>query len=274
MGKETGIQWAHHTWNPWRGCARVSPGCDHCYAEAMSRRNPAVLGVWGDPADGGTRVMASTATRRAPLAWDAAARAAGERRRVFCGSLMDFFEDLPQLLAPRAAALATIDLCRALDWLLLTKRPENVYRLLDAAGGWRLATRPQVWVGCTVEDNARARARLPVLAAVPAAVRFVSCEPLLEEVDLSPWLAAGAVDWVIVGGESSQGGATARGFELEWAESLVGQCRAAGVACFVKQLGSRPIAAGLGLRLADRHGGDPAEWPDWLQVRQFPHPRA
>lgn len=269
MGKDTGIQWAHHTYNPWRGCVRVSPGCDHCYAEAWSRRNPAVLGVWGDPAAGGTRVTAAAATRLAPLRWNDKAVSDGERRRVFCGSLMDIFEDLPQLVAPRTDALSIAHSCWFLDWLLLTKRPENVFRLLDQSR-FSLSVNRNVWVGCTVEDNARARARLPVLAAIPAAVRFVSCEPLLEDVDLSPWLSAGGVDWVIVGGESAQGGAAARPFELEWAESIVTQCAAAGVPCFVKQMGSRPIANGLGLRLADRHGGDPAEWPDWLQVRQFP----
>ncbi len=280
MAENTTIQWCDHTWNPWRGCARVSPGCDHCYAEALSRRNPAVLGVWGED---GTRPQGNAAYWRLPYRWDRTAERDGARHKVFCGSLMDIWEDRPDLLEPRRRVLWTAYECQCLDFLFLTKRPQNIGMLLRAAtvlstetphDNWlNLQTRsprPNWWLGCTVEDMPRARERIPELVAIPARVRFLSCEPLLEPLDLSPWLEQGGIRWVIVGGESNQGGATARPFDLEWCEEIVEQCRAAGVPCFVKQLGSRPVAAGLGLRLADRHGGIPTEWPDWLRVRQFP----
>lgn len=309
MAEETKIQWATHTWNPWRGCTRVSPGCDHCYAEAMSRRNPAVLGVWGDE---GTRPEGSAAYWRTPLSWDRAARKADTRERVFLGSLMDIFEDRPDLVAPRLRALSLACLTTNLDWLLLTKRTAVMRAFMEALasgpGNWRgqmydaasewidgdgafgrhtmlhfeevhnlnLASMPDRaawpwrswWCGTTVEDMERARLRLPDLIATPARVRWLSCEPMLEVLDLTPWLATGQIHWVIIGGESNQGGAQARGFDLDAAESLIGQCRAAGVAVFVKQLGSTPL--GLGYRLGYRHGGDLDEWPVPFRVRQFP----
>lgn len=275
MGRETGIQWCDGTWNPWRGCAKVSPGCDHCYAEAMSVRNPAVLGTWGPD---GTRSLGTEAYWRLPARWDREASRAGERRRVFCGSLMDIWEDRPDLAGPRERALHLAEMCGSLDWLFLSKRPQNAHRLIVQAtqARWQAArffSLPRNWwLGCTVEDVARARERIDVLCDVPAAVRFLSCEPLLEAIDLSPWLAKGGIHWVIVGGESNQGGATARPFDLSWCEEIVNQCRAFDVPCFVKQLGSRPVAEGLGLKLRERHGGDMEEWPEWMRVRQVPTP--
>src|SRR5262245_49606753 len=115
------IQWTDHTFNVWRGCEKVSPGCAHCYAETMSRRNPAVLGEWGKH---GTRVIASEAMWREPLKWDRQARAAGVRKRVFCASLADVFEDRPELVAPRERLFRLIEDTPNLDWQLLTKRPE------------------------------------------------------------------------------------------------------------------------------------------------------
>lgn len=289
MGRETGIEWADHTFNPWRGCARVSEGCAACYAEAMARRNPAVLGTWGPD---GLRPAAATAYWRQPVRWNEAAWDAGIRRRVFCGSLMDFWEDRADLDDPRGRTLRLAAETLHLDWLLLTKRPANIRPLLSrmrAASGlagsypgrpnfvpwwdWLSSQEPprNWWFGCTVENVRRAEERIPALLAIPARVRFLSVEPLLEPLDLSRWLAAGGIHWVIVGGESDQGGARARPFDLTWAEEIVGQCRAAGVACFVKQLGSRPVVDGLGFRgLGDKHGGDWDEWPDWLRVRELP----
>jgi hypothetical protein len=167
-----------------------------------------------------------------------------------------------------------------------------VQALLGYDTRWPL---PNVWLGVSCEDQATADERIPVLLDTPAAVRFVSAEPLLGPVDLSHWLNIPApevfeddplaahlmaeairdgqgdcrrgIDWVIVGGESGPG---ARPFDLAWARALVGQCRDAGVACFVKQLGAQPQTRFDVLHLDDRKGGDPAEWPEDLRVRQFP----
>lgn len=272
MAQDTKIQWADHTWNPWRGCAKISEGCANCYAAAMSVRNPKVLGTWGVD---GERPLGNAAYWRQPYAWDRQATDAGERRRVFCGSLMDFWEDRPDLVDPRYRALDAAYDCTKLDWLFLSKRPQNALPLLRRhyPAFWGAMRRQSVhnwWFGCTVESYRRAVERIPVLCEIPARVRFLSCEPLLEPLDLSPWLEKGGIHWVIVGGESNQGGEKARPFDLEWAEEIVEQCRQHGVACFVKQMGSRPVAAGLGLKLKDRHGGDWDEWPDWMRVRQVP----
>ncbi len=131
MGEGSKIQWTHHTFNPWRGCTHVSPGCEHCYAEALSKRNPAQLGTWGA---GGTRVVASEAYWKQPERWNRAAEAAGERHRVFCASLADVFEDRPELVEPRERLWRLIVATPHLDWLLLTKRPENIARLLGPRG--------------------------------------------------------------------------------------------------------------------------------------------
>ncbi len=140
---------------------------------------------------------------------------------------------------------------------------------------------PNVWLGTTVEDQKRANERIPDLVKVPAAVRFLSMEPLLEPVDLSYWLCedkngfihrtGNAIQWAIIGGES---GAKARSFHTEWARDLVQQCREGDVAPFVKQMGSNAVGAGRDqmalLAMKDSHGGDPAEWPEDLRVREFP----
>jgi len=228
MGETTAIGWCDHTFNPWRGCTHVSPGCEHCYAEAMARRVGGRHGSWGA---GGARVVASEAYWRTPLRWNAKAAAAGLRRRVFCASMADVFEDRPDLVAPRGRLFDLIAETPALDWLLLTKRPGNVARLYDP--------QPNVWLGVSVEDQRRARERIPVLLAAPAVVRFVSAEPLLEPLDLGPWI--GALDWVIVGGES---GPQCRPMEPAWPRRLRDQCTAAGVAFFFKQWGGRTHAAG------------------------------
>src|SRR5689334_23137746 len=126
MSENSKIEWTHHTFNPWRGCARVSPGCEHCYAETWAKRNPAQFGTWGAT---GTRVVASDAMWREPLKWDRKAAAAGERHRVFCASLADVGEDRLDLMVPRRRLCELIVDTPNLDWLLLTKRPENLARL-------------------------------------------------------------------------------------------------------------------------------------------------
>lgn len=247
MGESTGIGWTHHTANFWWGCQRVSPGCEHCYAEhlAVVRRK---LPVWGPPSTTG-RERKKGVWKDVPK-WNAAAKADGVRRRMFVSSMADVFEAHPQVAPWRAEALDLLADCDGLDVQLLTKRPENIRAMVPAA--WLESWPAHVWIGTTVEDQKRADQRIPHLLAVPAAVRFLSMEPLLEAVDLSTWLDVGhesngpagwvqgppLVQWVIVGGESGPG---ARPFDLAWARSIVAQCDAADVAVFVKQLGARPV---------------------------------
>jgi protein gp37 len=310
MGENSGIQWTTHTFNPWVGCQRVSPGCEHCYAEAYDKRvggaklpNGTKALRWGPTAP---RVRTSPANWRKPIAWNKAAAEAGRRDRVFCASLADVFEDRPELASWRLELLELIRTTPDLDWLLLTKRPANVLPSLRAARysipsstpldtwlvNWMDFGHPpaNVWLGTTVEDQRRADERIPALVEVPAVVRFLSCEPLLERVDLHRWLDedatgfVGLIGWVIIGGESGPG---ARPFAIEWARAIIRQCRDGGraeAAPFVKQLGARPVApvnegggVVLGselvparMKLADPSGGDPAEWPEDLRVREFP----
>jgi protein gp37 len=169
------------------GCQKVSPGCENCYAEKLVTGRMQ-LPVWGPPKTT-KRQRTSAATWKLPARWHRAALRAGVRRRVFVASLADVFEDHPDLVPWRAEALAILAQCTALDVQLLTKRPENVVRMVPPA--WLEHWPRHVWIGCTVEDQRRADERIPELLKVPAAVRFLSCEPLLEPVKLEPWLASG-----------------------------------------------------------------------------------
>jgi protein gp37 len=132
---------------------------------------------------------------------------------------------------------------------------------------------PNVWLGVSVENQQYADERIPLLLQTPAALRFISAEPLLGPLDLQPAVRYAPIDWVIVGGESGPG---ARPFDLAWARSIVQQCQAAGVACFVKQVGAKPVFEGTpvgvfeGYDYEDPKGGDPSEWPEDLRVREFP----
>jgi protein gp37 len=204
-----------------------------------------------------------------PVIWNRAAEADGVRRRVFCASMADVFEDRPDLDAPWARLWAVIDQTPRLDWQLLTKRPENVERMVPNSG---LVTWPaSVWLGTTAEDQEYADRRLPILASLPAAIRFVSCEPLLGPINLSAFLDQ--IQWVIVGGES---GAGSRGCATEWIDGLVRQCTTAGIACFVKQLGTKVISISdlrdpaVQRKLRAYKGDRFEEWPRTLRVREFP----
>jgi protein gp37 len=258
------IEWTHHTFNPWIGCAKVSPGCAHCYAETlMDTRYGRVK--WGK---GQPRSRTSAANWRKPRQWNKAAEGAKERPRVFCASLADWLDDE----VPIQWLAELMDLIREtpnLDWLLLTKRPQNFDRLADAMihaeqdtrywlAEWSGGEAPHnVWVGTTVEDQQRVDERIPHLVGIPAVVRFLSCEPLLEEIDLSgvfggpyvglpgdvvvPYYNFG-IDWVIVGGESGPG---ARPIKQEWVLKIRDLCDKAQVAFFFKQWGGlRPAENG------------------------------
>lgn len=255
MGENSKIEWTHHTMNPWRGCTKVSAGCDLCYAEKTSLRNPKVLGIWGDE---GTRVIASDAYWREPLRWNRDAEQAGERRRVFCASLADVCEDRRELDAPRARLAALIDETPWLLWLLLSKRPQNYTKLFSPE------TLRKCGIGTSTEDQPAADERIPHVLTTPAAFRFISAEPLLgpiwltalpvpdehagkyaghgftfnalqREDDITLFNAPSHLDLVIAGGES--GGPNARPMHPDWPRYLRNQCVAAGVAYFHKQNG-------------------------------------
>lgn len=279
MSAITGIEWTDHTFNPWWGCTRVSPGCAHCYAATLSGRLTGT-DLWKP---GGARRFFGQKHWNDPLKWNRWAGEKGERRRVFCASMADAFEDHPELQGWREHLWRTVSATPNLDWQILTKRPENVRRFLPFL--WRVAPQTNVWIGTSVEDQEAADRRIPDLLLAPAAVRFLSVEPLLESVNLNlgrdtldRFSAAPRIDWVIVGGES---GSKARPCDIRWIRDVRSQCANANVPCFVKQLGARPteyLSDGtdsgefddVPLGLHDRKGGDPAEWPEDLRVREFP----
>jgi protein gp37 len=325
MGENSKIAWTDATFNPWRGCARVSPGCQNCYADAQSKRNPATLGVWGPQ---GTRVMGVDSYWRLPIQWNREAEKLKTRRRVFCASLADVFEDWPggmhdtrgrrlwlseqepyrwcsetpafpddltrleqenigngtyrplTMNDARRTLFRLIDETTWLDWLVLTKRPENVLKfsplhwIPDAYSG---KFPDNLWIGTSCENQGAFDERCSWLVKIPAAVRFISFEPLLGEIDTrlctlrngatcDPFRVetgtypksgfVGRVNWAIVGAES---GPRRRPCSLDWVHSLVNQCLAAGIAPFVKQLDLRGQCV-----------SDLERFPGPLRIRQFP----
>lgn len=303
MSKTT-IEWTDYTFNPWWGCAKVSPGCKNCYAETFDKR------VGGDHwGIGKPRRTMSAAYWKGPASWNRKAAADGVRRRVFCASMADVFDpEAPDGLLEQLWQL--IAETQNLDWLILTKRPER-------AREWITTAWPNIWLGTSVESQKYADERIPHLLATPAVVRFLSCEPLLGPVDLGkhlvhpsycggqyngigfvdaaqqrhrahcvnhgfrlvettvlygPYAYVERLDWVIVGGESGHG---ARPFNPSWARSLVAQCRSAGIAPFVKQMGSNwdydaNAAVPRPKRMRESHGRDMYEWPEDIRIREWP----
>ncbi|MCP3024614.1 phage Gp37/Gp68 family protein [Cupriavidus basilensis] len=241
MSESTKIEWCDSTVNPWIGCQAVSPGCANCYAADWAKRYRR---------DFAQRTRTAPATWRQPVRWNAQHEdffaAHGRRRRVFCASLADVFDnavppswrvDLLQLIADTPN----------LDWLLLTKRIGNAHGMLDEALGelshgltaWADVPWPNVWLGATICNQEEADRDIPKLLAVPARVRFLSMEPLLGPVDLRMWMRAAwrgslPIDWVIAGGESGPG---ARPMHPDWVRSLRDQCADAGVPFLFKQHG-------------------------------------
>lgn len=329
----TTIEWTDRTWNPVRGCSRVSPGCDKCFAMNFAHRFAGL----GKPFDGLTTI------RRGKVDWVGHARFVPdalsdpmrwrEPQKIFVNSMSDLFhhsvtnEEITKVFAAMAA-------CPQHTFQILTKRPRRArdwfeqvdlfrigeqMRYLDIPANGRSYPRTvdkwplkSVWLGVSAENQATADERIPILRSIRALVDyramllFASLEPLLEGIDLATHLKPTLVtndgrrlqhpahsaeipncgggtwewglDWVIVGGESGPG---ARTFDIQWARDMVRQCRDAGVPCFVKQLGSRPVAPvtdaeatnygkRLPLRLKDRKGGDISEWWESLRVREFP----
>lgn len=310
---QTSIEWTDATWNPVTGCTKVSAGCKNCYAEGVANR-------WWKGRKF-TDVRCHEDRLDQPLKWR-------EPRRVFVNSMSDLFhDDVPLSFIAQVfdvMARATVACGRRHKheeecWTgephtfqILTKRPERMLRVLNEelprfmaesmqgdcplsvnaeVGNWPL---PNVWLGVSVENQRAADERIPLLLETPAAVRFLSCEPLLGPIDLRVAAFNGAdsieslagIDWVIVGGESGPG---ARPCDVSWIRSIVKQCKAAGVPAFVKQLGARPMTQGQSadrhgctdtklrrawrdanggwpIDLRDRKGGDTSEWPEDLRV--------
>ena len=324
----TPIQWTDKTWNPVRGCSRVSTGCDSCYAMGQAHR----FAGPGQPYEGLTTI------RKGKVDWSGEARfipsALAEPlswrkpQRVFVNSMSDLFHH-SVTNEEIAAVFGVMAACPHLTFQVLTKRAERMREWFawanearGLAGGdgevrrcmglaftkgatWTRHVEYPVWplpnvhLGVSCEDQQRADERIPHLIQTPAAVRFVSAEPLLGRIDLDAIQIPGAreglrcsalrrahddrfgssdilLDWVIVGGESGTG---ARPCNAEDIRSIVRQCTEAGVPVFVKQLGRFAYSDKGGrsfaedLRGQDRKGGDPAEWPEDLRVRQFPEAR-
>ncbi len=284
MADKSNIAWTLSTFNPWIGCTKVGPGCDHCYAENQDSRKR-----WGGTTHWGAgvpRMRTSVANWRKPLTWNKQAPTsefAGRRGfwPVFCASLADVFDnDVPEQW--RQDLWMLIITTPNLSWLLVTKRIGNVERMVPAA--WRNHKYPDnLRIMITVVNQEEADRDVPKLLAIPCN-NGISYEPALGPVDWRPFLAPQFVDadgpkrrieWLIVGGESSQGSMRARAFDMGWARSTVVQCRAAGVPAFVKQMGSSPFEefeAGCDhfRNFVDRAGSDPGEWPADLNVREFP----
>lgn len=279
MAENTKIEWAHHTLNPWYGCQRVGPGCDHCYAEGWAKRSGLVQ--WGAGAD---RRRSSEAIWKKPLKWNAEAERLGVRYRVFCASLADVFDNaVPS--SWRADLFQLIERTPHLDWLLVTKRVGNVAPMvlevarqlfwLDHLDAPHLPS--NVWLGITVVNQQEADRDIPRLLALPARVRFLSVEPLLGPVDLRFHIfseptgnfrthagkrqmelrkpADGGLHWVIVGGESGQG---ARPMHPDWVRSLRDQCLSSDVAFLFKQWGEWTPGVNV-----ERHVGV-VKTADWL----------
>lgn len=304
MAENSNIEWTNHTFNPWIGCTKVSPACDHCYAEQVAKRMQV---SWGS---GELRKRTSAANWKEPRKWDRKAAREGVRYRVFCASLADVFdnevptdwrEDLWQLIRETPN----------LDWLLLTKRVGNIWNMLpeDWGNGWS-----NVWLGITVVTQAEADRDVSKLLKVPAALRFISAEPLLGPINLTRlaretenWTffddaltgfrahqcggssGNNKIDWVIAGGES---GPDARPMHPDWVRSLRDQCVGAGVPFFFKQWGewapncdhgkplSKPACTTIGrpapgkkgvmFRCGKKNAGRTLDGETWDQVPEQP----
>lgn len=285
MGDKSKIEWTDATWNPVTGCTRVSEGCRNCYIE----RTPAFRIHGRKFAHGTTGVQLHPDRLDQPLKWKAP-------RRIFVNSLSDLFhEDVPdEFIDQVMRAMANT---KRHTYQVLTKRPARMLTYLS--GWWKRCYQdfesgayipvnpcPHIWFGVSVENQETADERIPLLLQTPAAVKFLSCEPLLGPIDLAMALEpfhshdpmlnrnVAPVQWAIVGGESGPG---ARPCDVAWIRSIKDQCKAADVPVFIKQLGAKPYQSpeddggtGYELSMKDRKGGDWNEWPEDLRVREFP----
>lgn len=268
MSDQTSIQWTDATWNPVTGCTKVSPGCKHCYAETFAER---WRGIPGHPYEQGFDLRLWPQRLELPLKWR-------KPRMIFVNSMSDLFHER----VPFEFINGVFEImrrCPQHTFQILTKRPERMVEWQNAH--WPApseapgvapfeAAFANVWLGTSVEDQERADERIPHLLQVPAAIRWLSVEPLLDWVD--PWdkTLLDGIQWVVIGGES---GPDARPMELVWASDLVHQCRAAGVAVFVKQLGfiwARENGSRWPSGKCDLKGACMENWREDLRVREWP----
>ena len=252
MAARTSIAWTNKTFNPWWGCVKVSPACDHCYAEAQATRYG--HHVWGA---GTPRRYFSDKHWAEPLKWHREAMVSRERVLVFCASMADVFDnEVDQSHRDRLWQLIRETPC--LTWQIVTKRIGNAPKMLPA--DWHNGY-PNVWLCSTVVTQTEADRDIPKLAVVPARIHGLSIEPQLELIDLTRF-GLDSSWWVICGGES---GPRARPFLLDWARSLCDQCAGMGVPFFFKQTGRLPDGVPI-----KGKGEDPSQWPADLRVREFP----
>jgi len=276
MSDSSAIEWTDATWNPVSGCSRVSDGCRNCYAEALSHRFGWTTKTWSH-VNAVENVRLHEERLDAPLHWR-------KPRRVFVNSMSDLFhEQVPDAFIKRV--WQTMRAASRHTFQVLTKRPERMRAFVQRYYPEALFS-SNVWLGVSVENQRAADERIPLLLQTPAAVRFLSCEPLLEMVNIAPYLGLeegepeypwepvsyervepSGISWVIIGGES---GPKARPMNEAWAYYLVQQCQAAGVAPFVKQMG-QVWARQHGCK--ERHAGLMEEWPEHLRVREWPDSR-
>lgn len=264
MGDKSSIQWCNRTWNPWQGCRRVSPGCEFCYMFRDKNR-------FGQDPEKVVRSVPQTFNR--PHRWQKEAAAANRVDLVFTCSWSDWF--IKEADPWRDEAWALVKKCPNLIFQILTKRPSRIAKSLPADWGDGY---PNVWIGVSAENQDEFNRRVPLLLETPAAVRFVSVEPQIGSVRLSPidarlrrrvdiqGFARCDIDWIIYGGESGSE-TTSRPLAIEWVRDGLRDCREAGIAPFVKQLGFHWARDN---KAADDAGGDMAEWPEDLRIREFP----
>jgi protein gp37 len=278
MGEETKIQWCHHTWNRWRGCRKVAPECLNCY---IVQTPP--FRTTGQT-HGDVRVEAGKGHIEEIIRWNKAAKKANERRRVFVMSLGDWLDMENVPLGWWVDIVDKIRVCTWLDFLLLTKRPQNFNARMLQLAQWEssknLATEVgafamaweqgesiphNVWIGVS--------AGVDVSAAldIPAPVHFLSCEPMIKPLDTKQ---ARFFDWMIFGGESGPG---ARVMKLDWMKEGLHFCREHGIPVFVKQMGANTFATSEGGKkwigaMKDKKGGNMEEWPKGWRIREFPKP--
>jgi protein gp37 len=253
MSKNSKIEWTEATWNPVRGCTKISPGCKHCYAETFAER---FRGVKGHPFEQGFDLRLVPEKLQEPLRWKTP-------RKVFVNSVSDLFHESVSDEYIISVAKVMME-AKQHTYQVLSKRAVRLRDLLNTKLQFA-AHSPHVLWGVSAEDRKYGVPRIAQLQQANVAMRFVSFEPLLEglgEVNLR------GIHWVIVGGES---GVRARPFDLDWARNIIRLCQRRQVACFVKQVGRRPVENGTPLKLASCKGGDWNEWPEDLRVREFPN---
>ena len=268
MGENSKIEWTDHTFNPWTGCTKISPACDHCYAEAWAKRSGLVK--WGNH----PRRRTTESYWKNPIKWNATARAFkhqhGHWPRVFCASLADVFDNQAEPIW-REDLFALIRVCPHLDWLLLTKRPQNIIKMLPSDWGHGYQN---VWLGVTAEDQGHFDKQWKILQNIPAWIKFISYEPALGPLRLPKH--GPLPDWLISGGESGGG---ARPLDPQWVRDVIADCRRSGVTPFHKQWGSyrsNPLVVEKGMSIKDAKAldnfGKGGGLVDGKLIREYPLP--